>query len=475
MEPRILELLQRPEEINADDIALLQKEVSAYPYMQSLRTLQLSAVYHFDGENYQKELTKTAAYTTDKKILYQFINKKNIEEKKEAEKLKVKDLAEEKETAKPSASGTQIEQEVLRVIAENEVVSDAFFKTRKEDLNYTKETILDQFDQVVGEEQDTPAVKPSDISFNGFDSFLPEVKFTIPSAKPATEILPKAPIQAPVSQEEPIKNEISFENVQTFEVEETPVVENVQVQNIVEVEILEPPIVEEAPVEVMPEPEIHFEWKPMNFAQNPLDSNIKKQEDEKPKPAPVVEMPQVAVEPEAKISESKPEERATIKEEKVAPEVTIVQEKIEPVEESIEVEAEEEIIETVEMIDEASNIPDFVNTWQNWLKIDRVEKPKATVVQQPEKTMEKKSEIIDRFIEDNPKISQLKEESQYVVKEKTGDISHLMTETLASLYIEQKLYSKAIKAYEVLKKKHPEKLQEFKEKIQEIKELRQNK
>lgn len=69
MEPRILELLQRPEEINADDIALLQKEVSAYPYMQSLRTLQLSAVYHFDGENYQKELTKTAAYTTDKKNL----------------------------------------------------------------------------------------------------------------------------------------------------------------------------------------------------------------------------------------------------------------------------------------------------------------------------------------------------------------------------------------------------------------------
>lgn len=474
MESRILELLQRPEEISAEDIALLQKEVSAYPYMQSLRTLQLSAVYHFDGENYQKELTKTAAYTTDKKILYQFINKKNIEEKRIAERLKVKALVEEKETVNTSASGKQIEQEVLRVIAENESVSDAFFKTRKEDLNYTKETILDQFDQVVGEENDTPEVKPSDISFNGFDSFLPDVKFTIPSAKPATEILPETPIQDPVIQEEPTKEEISFENIQTFEVEETPVVENVQAQNIVEVKIIEQRVIEKAPVEIIPEPEIHFDWKPMSFAQNPLDSNIKKQEVEKPKPAPVIEIQQVAAEPELKISESIPEEKATIKEEKSTPEVKIVQNKIEPVEDIIEVEAEEEIIETVD-VEEASNIPDFVNTWQNWLKIDRVEKPKAVVIQQPEKTMEKKSEIIDRFIEDNPKISQLKEESQYVVKEKTGDISHLMTETLASLYIEQKLYSKAIKAYEILKKKHPEKLEEFKEKIQEIKELRQNK
>ncbi len=475
MEARILELLQRPEEISAEDIALLQKEVSAYPYMQSLRTLQLSAVYHFDGENYQKELTKTAAYTTDKKILYQFINKKNIEEKRIAERLKIKALAEEKETVNTSASGTQIEQEVLRVIAENESVSDAFFKTRKEDLNYTKETILDQFEQVVGEENDTPAVKPSDISFNGFDSFLPDVKFTIPSAKPTTEILPESPIQDSVIQEEPIKDEISFENVQTFEVEETSVVENVQAQNIFDVKIIEQPVIEESPVAVIPEPEIHFDWKPMSFAQNPLDSNIKKQEVEKPKPAPVIEIQEVAAEPELKISESKPEEKATIKEEKSTPEVKIVQNKIEPVEDIIEVEAEEEIIETVDIIEEASNIPDFVNTWQNWLKIDRVEKPKTVVVQQPEKTMEKKSEIIDRFIEDNPKISQLKEESQYVVKEKTGDISHLMTETLASLYIEQKLYSKAIKAYEILKKKHPKKLEEFKEKIQEIKELRQNK
>ena len=49
-----------------------------------------------------------------------------------------------------------------------------------------------------------------------------------------------------------------------------------------------------------------------------------------------------------------------------------------------------------------------------------------------------------------------------------------MTETLANLYVEQKLYAKAIKAYETLATKHPQKEEIFKEKIQEIKELRKN-
>mgnify|MGYP003422629877 CR=1 FL=1 len=50
-----------------------------------------------------------------------------------------------------------------------------------------------------------------------------------------------------------------------------------------------------------------------------------------------------------------------------------------------------------------------------------------------------------------------------------------MTETLAKLYVEQRLYTKAITAYEALKKKHPERQEEFEDKIQEIKELKNQK
>lgn len=114
---------------------------------------------------------------------------------------------------------------------------------------------------------------------------------------------------------------------------------------------------------------------------------------------------------------------------------------------------------------EDSNIPTFINTWQSWLKIDRTEEIEKQKV-------ESKNKAIEAFIENNPKISQLKDEVQFVAKEKTDDISHLMTETLANLYVEQKLYSKSIKAFQILAEKFPEKKSYFEGKIEEIKESR---
>ncbi|MCY0969728.1 putative sodium/potassium/calcium exchanger [Chryseobacterium wangxinyae] len=112
-----------------------------------------------------------------------------------------------------------------------------------------------------------------------------------------------------------------------------------------------------------------------------------------------------------------------------------------------------------------SNVPGFINTWQSWLKIDRAD-------DLPVDKTEIKNKVIESFIENNPKISQLKDEVNFVVKEKTDDISHLMTETLANLYIEQKLYSKAVNAFLILSNKFPDKKEYFEEKIQEIKDSR---
>ena len=112
-----------------------------------------------------------------------------------------------------------------------------------------------------------------------------------------------------------------------------------------------------------------------------------------------------------------------------------------------------------------SNVTSFISTWKSWLKIDRSE-----IVTPSEQ--DKKAAIIDKFIENNPKISPIKEDVDFIVKEKSNDISHLMTETLAQLYVEQKLYTKAIQAYKILQEKHPEKTEEFEEKIEEIKKSR---
>ena len=593
MKARILELLHRPENIAKEDIALLQKEISKYPYMQSVRTLQLSAVHLFDADNYHKELTKTAAFTTDKKILYQFINKKKIEEKKEAVKFKKinfkseepqavtsepvfvekeilnsnkeeklipdteveasfnekTDFSQEAETIIISENIEIPKEELEQIIAEkpvvshpNSVVGDTeletpildkkenefdviqeievleeenlpfeieeepiekpIFETRKEDLNFSKETVLEQFDQISDTEK--ISVKPSEISFNAFDSFLPDVKFTVPVAKLEPLTMPEVPKkEEPIISSDEKQNEILIEE-KTEIVEEQPLLvveeiseENRTVSDLNEAISMDVKVVEEPQsVEVVEEPEeTHFEWKPMSFVQNPLDSQIKKQNTETPKTV----APVIVNEPEIIVNEVP----SSIKEEITHEIEELIQESenIEPVEEIPTVEIEEErpvlnvsffsndVVEVPTKTDiiteettlekseeetlEQSNIPNFVNTWQSWLKIDRTEQPEE--IAQPEKVIEKKAEIIDKFIEENPKISQLKEEVNFVVKEKTDDISHLMTETLAKLYLEQRLYTKAIKAYEVLQNKYPERAEDFKAKIQEIKDLRQGK
>lgn len=95
-----------------------------------------------------------------------------------------------------------------------------------------------------------------------------------------------------------------------------------------------------------------------------------------------------------------------------------------------------------------------------------------------EKIPNRKEEAIDKFIESNYTVIKNQKDAKDIfpkenpVKEKSDDISHLMTETLAKLYLEQKLYSKSIQAYQILQQKYPERKKEFKEEIEKIKELR---
>ena len=51
------------------------------------------------------------------------------------------------------------------------------------------------------------------------------------------------------------------------------------------------------------------------------------------------------------------------------------------------------------------------------------------------------------------------------------EISHLMTETLAELYVEQHKYALAIKAFQILSLKYPEKNTFFASQIQKFKNL----
>lgn len=573
MNARILEIISNPEIIRNEDLDLLNSEIRKYPYLQNLRALHLLGTHQFDAENYQKVLSVTAAYTTDKKILYQLINKKeapvfsenkfdeaieplnsdpkptfdkvtfvpkpsikpvfvegslnrilfegeedflereneqiDIESTLEAGKIvtqtQLKDtnnigseidisknsqFAEAKdaenfsaETVIPEnrietqetiiedsdqnsfhgideilhAEQAEKEEEILPEIDSKEI-TDGKFEEAEDAESFTRETIIDE-NKIEAEE---PILEDSaKISFHGSQDFLPEIKinstisnikYEVPKAElskqelemqqliASVEAKMKASKKVKTEQNEPIVNhEVNFTEHHRIEnsiSEKENTKEKVLIEKIIPTE----KIAEENPeieTEIVPKTiEVAKEaWKPMNFSGNIPDSVVKedftKKTDEKIIPA------------------------------KESSETEILEEQEKP---AVENELEKKVSD--------SNFPTFLNTWEKWLKIERIF---PVTVEEPIISKEEvKNLVIEKFIEKEPRISKLKEESDFVIKEKGTNISHLMTETLANLYVEQKLYAKAIKAFETLAGKHPEKAKYFKEKIREIKEIRKN-
>ena len=613
MNARILELIKNPEVIQNQDLDLLNSEINKHPYLQNIRALHLIATHQFNIENYQKELSLTAAYTTDKKILYQLINKKteNISVNEtapepviEIPKIKVESTSsvfeeikiEPKPTAKPVLvegvlnrilfegeedfleretakidlestleSGQIVTQKISKeensnaenefseatkktdsqIIISKEIINEiekleeiagnisevSFHETQeflqevqidtnkndshqkiivksvdnedanhlkdsseiKDDVNKSPEITINETE--VGQQEEI-IENPSEISFHGSEEFLPEVKIKSNSSESTSYKLPQpklskqeeemqqliAAVEAKMkaSKKEITKetditenSDINFSRTQEFKIEGSNKVEITDqipekeiekevsskteeidektsdfIQKTVEIEQIEPK-------------SENSSWKPMQLSIPTPDALIEKKVERNTEN--LISKEKIA----ENITNQKSEERPVFNVSFFTPQVSSIETKKE---EPIAPEFESK--EKIQDVNAESNIPVFINTWQNWLKIERKEEVSE---QKPLISKEEvKNNVIEKFIEKEPKISKLKEESDFIVKEKSTNISHLMTETLANLYVEQKLYAKAIKAYEVLIEKHPQKEERFNEKIQEIKDLRKN-
>jgi len=135
---------------------------------------------------------------------------------------------------------------------------------------------------------------------------------------------------------------------------------------------------------------------------------------------------------------------------------------------------------------------DETHSFNEWLKIasfspinrenkqkpnENGEKEEKIAPANPEK--KRKIKLIDQFIANNPKIRmKAKEELQVkniIPEVKNVPDEHLMTETLARVYVEQKNYKKAKQAYKILSLKYPEKSGSFADQIRAIDELQDNK
>ena len=606
METRIIDLIKNPETLRVEDLSLLETEIEKFPYMQSLRAIYLLGVHRFYNENFSKELAKTAAYTTDKRILYNLINKtnENMAAALAASAFPFKtDLAtktpkiqEVKTEAIPAPAEVKIEEKT-------DLVTETQSVEISEPVSFVEENKIEEAQALNNETPSIPDVSP--IEEPQADILSPEKTETEKTELTAAEYIAAemAKLKAGAATEEPAiaEKEENIETTETIEIiseaeKEEILVEGVKAEEISPIEIVEEKEVE---VEIETEPVEEEERFSAEELASPDTFNLRKPKEttidfynrkqtgfveetpaqkeniyssEKPiseKPAEkeeeketnisfyaqkqaesieespaqkedfysaktTSESPAEKEERETTIdfyarkqtsfveetpaqkedfysakttseSSAEKEERETtidfyaskkansdaqeeqtsyspvniyqkqIDTEKEATEVSknlVQEENISTTEEAAnsekpepKAEIETEKVSEVVKPTSNSNVTSFISTWKSWLKIDRSE-----IVTPSEQ--DKKAAIIDKFIENNPKISPIKDDVDFIVKEKSNDISHLMTETLAQLYVEQKLYTKAIQAYKILQEKHPEKTEEFEERIEEIKKSR---
>lgn len=592
MNARVLELIQNPELFQNQDLDILNSEIKKHPYIQNIRALHLFGIHRFRPEEYQNALSTTAAYTTDKKILYQFINKNPKPEKTQRpaeniinQSVITNENAEQifteiKSVSKPQPKPVYVNGTVNRILFEGEedfleqkndvidlestmesgqLVTQSTEMESAKDVNLTEETQIDSVvetakteivvpetvnpDNEIQQEKSSPEVfsevsfqatevpeiqheiseeseiiteetentnqqeifnndnsppetgaveNPSEINFHGNEEFLSDVKIVYKNSESKPYEVPKpslnkheiemqrliAEVEAKMKSVKKVKiaekeethqnTDLNFSETQNFEISksEKEVAERKNkdiIKTKVVEEITETPEVRET-IEIIQNavPSEKREWKPMSFSGNTPDSLINKKEG---KPEQQIISPEPVTKKTETVTQSFPEEKS---EERPVFNVSFFTQNVSSIEsEKVEKPAEQDAKA------EESNVPTFINTWQNWLQIDRnkLETEEKPIISKEEV----KNKVIENFLVKEPKISKLKEESDFVVKEKGDNISHLMTETLAKLYIEQKLYSKAIKAYQILSKKHPGKKSHFDKQINHIKDLRQNK
>ena len=606
METRIIDLIKNPETLRVEDLNLLETEIEKFPYMQSLRAIYLLGVHRFYNENFSKELAKTAAYTTDKRILYNLINKTN---ENMAAALAASAFPFKTDLATKTPKIQEVKTEAIPAPAEVKIEEKTDLVTEKqsveisEPVSFVEENKNEGAQAVNNETPSIPDVSP--IEEPQTEVLSPEKTETEKTELTAAEYIAAemAKLKASAATEEPAiaEKEENIETTETIEIiseaeKEEILVEEVKAEEISPIEIVEEKEVEvEVEIEAEPVEEERFSAEelasPDTFnlrkpkettidfynrkqtgfveetpaqkeniysSEKPISEKPAEKEEEKEtnisfyaqKQAESIEESPAQKEDfySAKTTSESPaekEERETTidfyarkqtsfveetpaqkedfysakttsessteneekettidfyaskkansdaqeeqasyspvniyqkqidteKEDTAEVSKNLVQEEnISTTEEAANSEKPEPKAET-EKVSEAvkptsnSNVTSFISTWKSWLKIDRSE-----IVTPSEQ--DKKAAIIDKFIENNPKISPIKEDVDFIVKEKSNDISHLMTETLAQLYVEQKLYTKAIQAYKILQEKHPEKTEEFEERIEEIKKSR---
>ena len=138
----------------------------------------------------------------------------------------------------------------------------------------------------------------------------------------------------------------------------------------------------------------------------------------------------------------------------------------------------EELLDIGKPIQFKSTEPHSFNEWMQLTTKKTIDREEIIEKLTEKRTKnEDKFHLINKFIESKPKIKPVDKNAvfQDITPKQSAENESLMTETLAKVYLEQKKYESAIKAYRILSLKYPEKSGFFADRIKAIKTLQKNK
>ena len=82
-----IQLLQQPATITADQTTALENIIQEAPYFQAARAIRLKGLKEHQEFSYNSALKKTAAYTTNRSVLFDFITSKEFNQNKIARQI----------------------------------------------------------------------------------------------------------------------------------------------------------------------------------------------------------------------------------------------------------------------------------------------------------------------------------------------------------------------------------------------------
>ncbi|MCB0457428.1 MAG: hypothetical protein KDC91_06755, partial [Flavobacteriaceae bacterium] len=142
---KYISLLAQPQQISKEDLSNLGSIITKYPFFQSARALQLKGLKNENSFLYNEALKKTAAYTTDRDVLFDYITsdvflQNEISEQilQNSEAIKRMEVISENISEKISA---EIDQQLKAEIKKAEAILHPKLFERKEEKKEAENTL----------------------------------------------------------------------------------------------------------------------------------------------------------------------------------------------------------------------------------------------------------------------------------------------------------------------------------------------